>query len=104
MSGDSAHELSSNATASTPLDALRSELAALFARSPEQWGAPLVENQCMHWQKGERILAEAYLSQVPELSSNASAVRALIQNEMLLREQHGEAVSPQEAVEHPTFP
>jgi hypothetical protein len=50
----------------------------------------------MHWQKGERILAEAYLSQVPELSSNESAVLALIQNETLLREQHGEAVSPQE--------
>jgi hypothetical protein len=36
MSVDSAHELSSNATASTPVDDLRSELAALLARPQEQ--------------------------------------------------------------------
>src|SRR5205085_2155843 len=52
--------------------------------------AVLRADQCHRWQSGERILAETYLRQHPDLAAHAESALDLIYGEWLLREQGGE--------------
>jgi WD40 repeat protein len=69
---------------------------------PERAVRPMAEALCseqgQQWQRGERVLVEAYLAQHPELQSNIEALLDLIYNEVLLREQTGEAAQLDEYV------
>jgi WD40 repeat protein/tRNA A-37 threonylcarbamoyl transferase component Bud32 len=47
-------------------------------------------NQSTRWQRGERVLVEAYLAQLPVLRDNPEAVLDLITNEVMLRRECGE--------------
>src|SRR6516165_3475739 len=55
---------------------------------------PLVDRvraeQCECWQRGERVLVEAYLAKEPTLADDGEALLDLIYSEVLLREEHGE--------------
>jgi serine/threonine-protein kinase len=51
----------------------------------------LLVDQRGRWQRGERLLAEAYLVQHPTLLANVEATLDLIANEVLLRQEQGEA-------------
>jgi serine/threonine protein kinase/HEAT repeat protein len=50
----------------------------------------LQDDQRARWQRGERVLVEAYLGQYPLLADDADAVLDLIYQEVLLRKQRGE--------------
>jgi eukaryotic-like serine/threonine-protein kinase len=50
----------------------------------------LLMQQRQHWQRGERVLVEAYLRQHPALAGQSDAFLDLIYHEVVLREQHGE--------------
>ena len=51
----------------------------------------LLEDQSKRWQRGERVLVETYLEQRPALQANPKAVFELIYQEIVLREETGEA-------------
>src|SRR5262249_43752378 len=64
------------------------------ARQPEpdlQRMARLWDDQRARWRGGERKLVEAYLEQQPTLRADADRLLYLIYNEVLLREERGEA-------------
>jgi hypothetical protein len=46
--------------------------------------------QRRHWERGERILVEAYLAEHPALGGDPEALLDLIYSEILLREEAGE--------------
>jgi WD40 repeat protein/predicted Ser/Thr protein kinase len=52
--------------------------------------ARLESEQRLRWQRGERVLVEAYLAEHPVLRAEAEALMDLVYNEILLREQAGE--------------
>src|SRR2546425_13307027 len=60
------------------------------AESVRQLVARLEEEQGIRWQRGERVLVEAYLEQYPELQPEANGIVDLLYNEFLLREEAGE--------------
>jgi WD40 repeat protein/tRNA A-37 threonylcarbamoyl transferase component Bud32 len=51
----------------------------------------LLEDQRSRWERGERVLVEAYLEQHPRLAGDSEAVLELILHEVLLRQERGEA-------------
>src|SRR5262245_14734737 len=53
--------------------------------------ALLLKHQRAAWRRGQRVLAETYLTQQPALKADAQAVLDLIYNEILLREEIGES-------------
>ena len=61
---------------------------------------PLVDRvraeQCECWQRGERVLVEAYLAKEPTLADDGEALLDLIYSEVLLREEHGERTTADE--------
>jgi tRNA A-37 threonylcarbamoyl transferase component Bud32 len=58
----------------------------------ESWSlVSLLLEQRRRWQGGERILVETYLERFASLAGNADAVLDLIGNELLLRQEQGEA-------------
>jgi hypothetical protein len=63
-------------------------------RKPEEGRMSFAERlqgeQRTRWQRGERVLVEACLSDHPELAGDAKAVLDLIYNEILLRRQQQE--------------
>ncbi len=63
---------------------------------PAQVAAVLRVDQRERWQAGERILAETYLQQHPQVRADPEAVLDLIFNEFLLRERLGERPGPEE--------
>ncbi len=59
---------------------------------------PLLLDQRRRWQQGDRVQAEAYLADHPELGAEADAVLDLVYHEVLLREEAGEAPRLEEYV------
>jgi hypothetical protein len=64
--------------------------------SPRQLVEALRAEQCARWRAGERVPAEAYLQQHPGLGADAGCALELVYQEVLLREQQGEAPHPDE--------
>jgi serine/threonine-protein kinase len=60
--------------------------------APSPLVASLLQDQCECWRQGQRIPAEAYLQRYPALNANRDVVLNLLCNEMLLREQAGQAL------------
>jgi serine/threonine protein kinase len=60
--------------------------------------AALRDDQWRRWRRGERVLAEAYLAQAPDVAADPEAAIDLIYSEFLLREERGEAPEPEEYV------
>jgi serine/threonine protein kinase len=61
-------------------------------RSPSRSAiASLLADQRQRWQRGERIRVEDYGVRDPRVPANAEAILQLIYNEVILREQQGEA-------------
>ena len=56
----------------------------------------LLAEQRAGWERGERILVEAYLEREPDLSDHRECLLDLIYNEVVLREQVGEVPGPDE--------
>jgi serine/threonine-protein kinase len=56
----------------------------------------LLNDQRQRWRRGERVLAEAYRDQVPGLAEDAEGFLDLIYGEVVLREQLGELIDPEE--------
>jgi serine/threonine protein kinase/Flp pilus assembly protein TadD len=52
----------------------------------------LVEDMNRRWQRGERVLAEEYLTRWPEVGRQSAAALEIIYEEICLRREHGEAV------------
>jgi hypothetical protein len=59
--------------------------------SPAQLVEVLRDEQRQRWQGGERVLAEIYLQRHPRLQSDATSALKLVYQEVLLREERGEA-------------
>src|SRR5689334_10237663 len=61
---------------------------------PETPGEPcrqaLLQEQSDRWQRGERVLVEAYLVRHPDLRADTEAALDMITHEVLLRRQAGE--------------
>jgi len=74
---------------------LSNQLKALQAQAAHvsggQLAALVLADQRQRWAKGERVLVEVYLAQLPALKSNSEALLDFIYGEVLLREEHGEA-------------
>ncbi len=66
---------------------------------PARLAARLLDDQSQRWQEGDPVRVEAYLEQHPELRDDADGLLDLIFNEILLREEQGEAPDPAEYVE-----
>ena len=78
----------------TPIDrAHRSE----GSRSERQ--EKLLAEQRACWERGERVLVEAYLQRHPDLRDHPEPLLDLIYNEVVLREQHGESPDPDEYIQ-----
>ena len=54
--------------------------------SPAQWVEVLHTDQRRRWQRGERVLVEAYLQEHPHLEAEAECLLQLVNNEVVLRE------------------
>jgi serine/threonine protein kinase len=67
--------------------------------SREQFLSALRADQSERWQRGERVRAESYLEQYPELAGDPEAVLRLIQQEVLLRLGSGERPALDEYLE-----
>jgi WD40 repeat protein len=78
-----------------PRDTLLSAMEKPLS-SPEPAVLTLLLNQQSRWRRGEDMPVEAYLAQQPPLCGNDEAVLELILNEMLLRQERGEAPSLEE--------
>src|SRR5438309_6342995 len=72
-------QLSSDGEPTRPVDSVR------------QLVARLEEEQSVRWQRGERVLVEAYLEQYPALQVEANGIVDLLYKEFLLRQKAGEA-------------
>src|SRR5437762_2042282 len=59
----------------------------------------LLADQRQRWERGERILVEAYCRKYRELGSNPDGLLDLIYNEVFLRECRGEAPTLEEYVQ-----
>jgi serine/threonine protein kinase/tetratricopeptide (TPR) repeat protein len=57
---------------------------------------PLLEEQRLRWQKGDKVLVEGLLAQYPALQGDSEGVVRLIQSEMELRRNVGERPRPEE--------
>jgi serine/threonine protein kinase/tetratricopeptide (TPR) repeat protein len=77
---------------------LRTVLAQVVNASRGEWLAVLRADQRKRWQSGQRVLAEAYLEQLPELRDDEEAVLDLIYSEVLLRKEQGETPRLEEYV------
>ena len=58
--------------------------------------ALLRNDQRQRWQQGQRLLVETYLEQEPRLRQDDEAVLDLLYNEVLLREEQGDAPRAEE--------
>jgi tRNA A-37 threonylcarbamoyl transferase component Bud32 len=100
MTSDSRSDLPPTAVdlgpAAAPPTSLRTVLAGLGAVHPGEWLALLRADQHKRWERGEHILAEVYLDQLPELRDDAEAAVDLIYSEVLLREERGERPQAEE--------
>jgi hypothetical protein len=67
--------------------------------SVRQLMGTLEEDQRRRWQRGERLLVEAYLAQHPALKAEAEAIVDLLYNEFRLRQKAGEAPRLEEYLE-----
>jgi serine/threonine protein kinase/WD40 repeat protein len=56
----------------------------------------VLADQRQRWRQGERVLVEAYLERQPTLAADAAAVLDLLYQEVLLRQERGEAPQPEE--------
>jgi tRNA A-37 threonylcarbamoyl transferase component Bud32 len=61
-----------------------------YSQAVEGEIAQLLQEQCRRWQRGERVLAEAYREQYPALARDPVGMVDLIYNEILQRRQQGE--------------
>ncbi len=61
-----------------------------------EWVAGLCADQANRWRRGDRVLVEAYLEQHPALREDPEALLDLIQGELLLRREAGEAPTLEE--------
>src|SRR5262249_12957702 len=59
--------------------------------NPAQLVEVLRDEQRQRWQGGERVLAEAYLQRHPTLQADVTLALKLVYQEVLLREERGEA-------------
>jgi serine/threonine-protein kinase len=75
---------------------VRAFLAEIGPLAPEHVVAVLLVEQRQRWQAGERVTAETYLRDFPELHAQTEAVVELIYGEFLLREHLGDAPSAAE--------
>src|SRR5438105_4646182 len=74
------------------------------ALSPAQVALVLRADQRQRWPAGERVPAERYLQDHPELHANPDGAIDLIFNEYLLREKEGERPAPSEFTQRfPTY-
>ncbi len=58
--------------------------------------AALRADQCLRWHRGDRLRVEDYADRFPEVHSDPDLLLDLVYNEILLREEHGEDVGPDE--------
>jgi serine/threonine-protein kinase len=74
-----------------PPPEVRAFVAAAGPLSAAQLAAVLLVDQRERWQRGERILAEAYLEEYPALRADPEGAVEMVYGEFLLAEERGEA-------------